>query len=60
VHRCYPGTGCICIPNRTDIEALAAWVRASGLREITVSNWYSEFIDNSSRGKISSLFVIHT
>jgi hypothetical protein len=38
VHRCYPGTGCICIPNRTDIEALAAWVRASGLREITVSN----------------------
>jgi hypothetical protein len=40
IHRCYPGTGCICIPSRTDIEALAEWVRASGgLREITVSNW---------------------
>jgi hypothetical protein len=39
IHRCYPGTGCICIPSRTDIEALAEWVRASsGLREITVSN----------------------
>ena len=38
IHRCYPGTGCICIPNRTDIEALAGWVTASGLSEITVSN----------------------
>ena len=39
IHRCYPGTGCICIPSRTDIEALAEWVRASGgLGEITVSN----------------------
>jgi hypothetical protein len=27
IHRCYPGTGCICIPSRTDIEALAEWVR---------------------------------
>ena len=39
IHRCYPGTGCICIPSRTDIESLAEWVKASGgLREITVSN----------------------
>ena len=39
IHRCYPGTGCICIPSRTDIEALAEWVRTSaGLGEITVSN----------------------
>ena len=38
VHRCYPGTGCICIPSRTDIDALAGWVRMAGLREITVSN----------------------
>ena len=32
VHRCYPGTGCICIPSRTDIDALAGWVRMAGLR----------------------------
>ena len=38
IHRCYPGTGCICIPSRTDIDALAGWVRMAGLREITVSN----------------------
>jgi hypothetical protein len=30
---------------------LAAWVRASDLREITVSNWYSEFIDNTGWDK---------
>ena len=38
VHRCYPGTGCICIPSRNDIDALAGWVRMAELREITVSN----------------------
>ena len=38
IHRCYPGTGCICIPNRDDIEALAAWVRQAGIRTLTVLN----------------------
>ncbi len=38
IHRCYPGTGCLCIPNRDAIEALAAWVRESGLNELTVLN----------------------
>ena len=38
VHRCYPGTGCICIPSRKDIDALAAWVKAGEIRQLTVVN----------------------
>ena len=38
IHRCYPGTGCICFPSRTDIDALAAWVRRGNLRQVTVLN----------------------
>ena len=38
IHRCYPGSGCICIPDRSDIDALATWVRASGIRTLTVQN----------------------
>ena len=38
VHRCYPGSGCICIPDRADIDALAAWVRQAGIRELSVLN----------------------
>ena len=38
IHRCYPGTGCICFPSRADIDALAAWVRRGNLRQVTVLN----------------------
>ena len=38
IHRCYPGTGCICIPKRADIDALASWVKASGIRTLKVLN----------------------
>ena len=38
IHRCYPGTGCICIPNRSDIEALASWVRQGRITTLTVIN----------------------
>ena len=38
IHRCYPGTGCICIPDRDEIEALADWVKAAALNSITVVN----------------------
>ena len=38
IHRCYPGTGCICLPSRVDIDALANWVRQGGLRRLTVMN----------------------
>ena len=38
IHRCYPGTGCICMPDLADIEALAAWVREGKIRELTVIN----------------------
>lgn len=38
IHRCYPGTGCICIPSRPDIDALAAWVRQANLQTLLVVN----------------------
>ena len=38
IHRCYPGTGCICIPSQTDIDALAAWVNLASIRELIVVN----------------------
>ena len=38
IHRCYPGTGCICIPERADIDALASWVKATGIRSLKVVN----------------------
>ncbi|WP_028951735.1 hypothetical protein [Synechococcus sp. CC9616] len=38
IHRCYPGTGCICIPSRAEIDALAAWVRAANLQTLSVVN----------------------
>ena len=38
IHHCYPGTGCICIPDRGDINALAAWVRQAEIRELSVVN----------------------
>ena len=38
IHHCYPGTGCICIPSRADINALAAWVRRGEIRTLTVIN----------------------
>ena len=38
IHRCYPGTGCICIPNRADLNALAAWVKRGDIRTLTVIN----------------------
>ena len=34
----YPGTGCICIPERADIDALASWVKASGIKTLKVVN----------------------
>ena len=38
IHRCYPGTGCICIPERADIDALASWVKVSGISTLRVVN----------------------
>ena len=38
IHHCYPGTGCICIPSRADINALAAWVKRGEIRTLTVIN----------------------
>ena len=38
IHRCYPGTGCICIPSRADLNALAAWVKRGEIRALTVIN----------------------
>ena len=38
IHRCYPGTGCICVPSRADIDSLAAWVRQGNIRRLKVLN----------------------
>jgi hypothetical protein len=38
IHHCNPGSGCLCIPNRNDLEAIAAWVNAAGINKLTVQN----------------------
>ena len=38
IHHCNPGSGCLCIPNRNDLEAIAAWVKATGINTLTVQN----------------------
>ena len=36
IHNCYPGVGCICIPDRQQLESLAAAVRRHGITRLTV------------------------
>ena len=38
IHHCNPGSGCLCIPNRNNLEAIAAWVKATGINKLTVQN----------------------
>ncbi len=38
IHNCNPGSGCLCIPNRNDLEILANWVQATGIRKLKVVN----------------------
>ena len=38
IHHCNPGSGCLCIPNRTDLEAIAAWVKDTKINKLTVQN----------------------
>ena len=38
IHNCNPGSGCLCIPNRSDLEALASWVKATGIKSLNVLN----------------------
>ena len=38
IHHCNPGSGCLCIPNRNNLEAIAAWVKATGINTLTVQN----------------------
>ena len=38
IHHCNPGSGCLCIPSRNDLEAIAAWVKATGIDKLTVQN----------------------
>ncbi|MEY4355765.1 MAG: hypothetical protein RLZZ89_833, partial [Cyanobacteriota bacterium] len=33
-----PGVGCICLPDKADTEALARWVKALNLKQLTVLN----------------------
>ena len=36
IHNCNPGSGCLCIPNREDLEILADWIVATGIRELRI------------------------
>ncbi|MFZ9149127.1 hypothetical protein [Vulcanococcus sp.] len=36
IHNCYPGVGCICIPDRQQLSSLAAAVRHYGVRRLNV------------------------
>jgi hypothetical protein len=38
IHTCLPGVGCICLPDKADTEALARWVKALNLKQLTVLN----------------------
>ena len=38
IHTCLPGSGCICLPNPADTAAVVRWIRATGLRQLTVLN----------------------
>ena len=38
IHTCLPGTGCICLPHAADTAAVARWIRATNLRQLTVLN----------------------
>jgi len=38
IHTCLPGSGCICLPSAADTAAVARWIRATGLRQLTVLN----------------------
>ena len=38
IHNCNPGSGCLCIPSRNDLEEIAAWVKAARINNLTVQN----------------------
>ena len=38
IHTCLPGVGCICLPDKADTDALARWVKALNLKQLTVLN----------------------
>lgn len=38
IHGCNPGSGCICLPDRTALEALASWANTSPIQRLTVLN----------------------
>ena len=36
IHNCNPGSGCLCIPNRNDLNVLATWVEATGIKKLRI------------------------
>lgn len=38
IHNCYPGVGCICIPDRKDLENLAKTVQSKQVNRLVVAN----------------------
>ena len=38
IHGCNPGSGCVCLPDRASLEALANWAKTSPIQTLTVLN----------------------
>ena len=38
IHGCNPGSGCVCLPDRAALEALAKWAKAVPIQTLTVLN----------------------
>ena len=38
IHGCNPGSGCVCLPERASLEALAKWVSTSQIQTLRVLN----------------------
>ena len=38
IHGCNPGSGCVCLPERTSLEALTKWVSTSQIQTLRVLN----------------------
>ena len=36
IHNCNPGSGCLCIPNRNDLNVLANWIEATGIKKLRI------------------------
>ena len=38
IHHCNPGSGCLCLPDRSSLLALTAWMQKVDLKQLKVLN----------------------